>query len=124
MNAGGAVIKHFLEARAIDQQRQAGIEVDAAAAPGLDGTLLSAEAEVRLRQTLADMSVSIGPLFDAGAYTDALKRLAQLRAPVDAFFDDVMVMVDDAALRQARLSLLSDIRALFLGVADISKLQG
>ncbi len=103
--------------------RQAGITVEATTTLKVDGGLLSEEAEVRLRQTVADMSIVVAPLFDSGHYTDALKRLAQLRAPVDAFFDHVMVMVDDAALRQARLSLLSGIRALFLGVADISKLQ-
>jgi glycyl-tRNA synthetase beta chain len=103
--------------------RQAGIEVDAAATLKLDGSLLVEEAEVGLRQMVADMSVTVAPLFDSGHYTDALKRLAQLRTPVDAFFDHVMVMVDDDSLRQARLALLSGIRALFLGVADISKLQ-
>jgi glycyl-tRNA synthetase beta chain len=59
----------------------------------------------------------------AGNYTDALKELASLRAPVDTFFDQVMVMVDDEKLRGARLRLLADIHREFQQIADISLLQ-
>ncbi len=52
-----------------------------------------------------------------------LRRLAALRAPVDAFFDSVMVMVDDAARRRNRLALLGRLRRMFLEVADVSLLQ-
>ncbi len=55
-------------------------------------------------------------------YTEALSCLADLREPVDAFFDDVMVNVEDAALRDNRLNLLKLLRDLFLEVADISLL--
>jgi glycyl-tRNA synthetase beta chain len=55
-------------------------------------------------------------------YGQALQRLARLRAPVDAFFDGVMVMADDQALRNNRLALLAGLRALFLDIADISRL--
>jgi len=55
-------------------------------------------------------------------YTEALAGLAALRGPVDAFFDDVMVNADDAALRSNRLNLLKALRDLFLEVADISLL--
>ncbi|MCB1708960.1 MAG: hypothetical protein KDI10_09565, partial [Halioglobus sp.] len=55
-------------------------------------------------------------------YSAALACLAGLRAPVDAFFDDVMVNAEDAALRHNRLNLLKDLRDLFLQVADISLL--
>ena len=60
---------------------------------------------------------------DAGDYTSALKQLAALKEPVDVFFDTVMVMVDDAALRDNRLALLEKLRNLFLRVADLSRLQ-
>ncbi|MGB1139587.1 MAG: glycine--tRNA ligase subunit beta [Halioglobus sp.] len=58
----------------------------------------------------------------AGAYTEALASLAALREPVDAFFDDVMVNVDDESVRNNRLNLLKRLRDLFLEVADISQL--
>lgn len=54
---------------------------------------------------------------------DALVELAKLREPVDAFFDKVMVMVDDKELRLNRLTMLEKLRELFLRVADISLLQ-
>ena len=62
-------------------------------------------------------------MLDDRRYTEALQRLASLRQPVDTFFDDVMVMVDDAALRNNRLALLGELRALFLDIADISRLS-
>ncbi len=52
-----------------------------------------------------------------------LNELADLRDPVDRFFDDVMVMADDEAVRDNRLALLGELRALFLDVADISRLS-
>lgn len=91
------------------------------AGPNLE--LLRGDAEQQLTQRLADVTRSVQPLFDAGDYAPALKQLARLREPVDRFFEDVMVMVDDEALRAARLALLSQIRNLFLHVADISRLQ-
>jgi glycyl-tRNA synthetase beta chain len=63
------------------------------------------------------------PYFAAGNYQDALVELADLREPVDAFFDNVMVMAEDEAVRVNRLTLLSKLRELFLQVADISVLQ-
>jgi glycyl-tRNA synthetase beta chain len=57
------------------------------------------------------------------SYTEALQALAALREPVDRYFDDVMVMVDDEALKNNRLALLGALRALFLDVADISRLS-
>ncbi|MGI9308949.1 MAG: DALR anticodon-binding domain-containing protein, partial [Gammaproteobacteria bacterium] len=53
-------------------------------------------------------------------YTDALKQLATLRKPVDAFFDKVMVMDDDKIVRENRLSQLQQLRDLFLDIADLS----
>ena len=62
------------------------------------------------------------PILEEKEYADALTSLASLQGPVDDFFDDVMVMVDDKALRNNRLNLLWELRRLFLQVADISKL--
>jgi glycyl-tRNA synthetase beta chain len=69
------------------------------------------------------MSTAVLPLMEAGDYTAALKQLAGLRENVDAFFDQVMVMVDDDTLRANRLSLLQNLSKLFLRVADLSRLQ-
>jgi len=60
--------------------------------------------------------------FAARDFAGALKTLAQLRDDVDAFFNDVMVMADDLALRNNRLALLSSLHAMMNRVADISKL--
>ena len=60
---------------------------------------------------------------EAGRYHEALNRLADLREPVDAFFDQVLVMAEDAAIRDNRIALLNELSSLFLRVADFSKLQ-
>jgi len=62
------------------------------------------------------------PLFEQGDYTGYLKTFAILKSPVDAFFETVMVMVDDAELRKNRLALLAELRRAMNRVADISKL--
>ena len=62
------------------------------------------------------------PSFAKGDYTAALRAFAALRAPVDAFFDRVMVNADDVALRNNRLALLRDLHALMNQVADLSRL--
>ncbi|RSS03071.1 glycine--tRNA ligase subunit beta, partial [Acinetobacter baumannii] len=66
----------------------------------------------------------VEPLLAAKDYTAALSKLAALRAPIDAFFDGVMVMADDADLKANRLRLLAQLRNLFTAVADVSVLQG
>lgn len=80
-------------------------------------------AEQALAKALASLRDSVGAQFDRGEYTAGLKSLAALREPVDLFFDNVMVMADDAALRANRLALLQQLQALFLRVADLSRLQ-
>ena len=60
---------------------------------------------------------------DGCDYTAVLDKLANLRAPVDNFFDNVMVNAEDPALRQNRLAILNTLQGLFLQVADISVLQ-
>ena len=89
----------------------------------IDQTLFEAAAESALASQVAAREVDVRPLLQTGDYTEALKSLAQLRAPVDQFFDDVMVMTDNTAVRNNRLALLSSLQSLFLQVADISVLQ-
>lgn len=85
--------------------------------------LFEAEAESALASQVADREIDVRPLLQTGDYTGALKTLAQLRTSVDRFFDDVMVMSDDPAVRANRLALLASLQSLFLQVADISELQ-
>jgi glycyl-tRNA synthetase beta chain len=85
--------------------------------------LLAEPAEKALADAVAKLQAELAPLFAAGDYQPALTRLAALRPQVDAFFDQVMVMADDAAVKANRLALLAGLRALFLQVADISLLQ-
>jgi len=99
--------------------RQAGVDGAGEVKP----KLLAEEAEVALYGALESSSQALRPLLDARDYTEALRRLAALRGPVDRFFDDVLVMDDAAATRQNRLALLGRLRALFLDVADISQLS-
>ena len=88
----------------------------------VDNTLLTDNAEKALALSLAELASEVKPLQQDRDYTDVLKQLAKLRQPVDQFFDDVMVMVDDEDLRNNRLALLQQLRNLFLEVADISLL--
>ncbi|NLD06812.1 MAG: glycine--tRNA ligase subunit beta, partial [Lactobacillus sp.] len=81
------------------------------------------DAEKALFAELAKITPVVEPLFAAKDYTAALSALAALRAPVDAFFDGVMVMADDADLKANRLRMLAQLRGLFTAVADISVLQ-
>ncbi|CAL1239471.1 glycine--tRNA ligase subunit beta [Candidatus Methylocalor cossyra] len=80
--------------------------------------------ESRLLEAARAAKADILPLLHARDYTGALCRLSRLREVVDSFFDGVMVMAEDAALRQNRLGLLAIVEGLFLDIADISKLQG
>ncbi|MCG6656705.1 glycine--tRNA ligase subunit beta [Halomonas campisalis] len=84
--------------------------------------LLQDTAEKALYETLAARRDTVMPLFAKGHYREALDALASLRAPVDDFFDRVMVMADDEAVRDNRLALLATLQALFLEVADIALL--
>lgn len=86
--------------------------------------LLTEAAERELFKQLQSAESDTAPLFVAHNYQDALTRLAQLRGAVDAFFDGVMVMADDMAVRNNRLALLSRLRGVFLQVADLSRLPG
>ncbi|MEH0875302.1 glycine--tRNA ligase subunit beta [Pectobacterium cacticida] len=89
----------------------------------VDASVLKESAEITLATHLVVLRDKLTPLFAEGRYQEALVELASLREPVDAFFDQVMVMSEDASVRANRLTLLSQLRELFLQVADISVLQ-
>ena len=88
----------------------------------VDNSLLQDTAEQTLAEQVEAQADKVMPLFEQGDYASALSSLASLRAPVDNFFDEVMVMADDEAVRNNRLALLNRLRNLFLRVADISLL--
>ncbi|MCD1651969.1 glycine--tRNA ligase subunit beta [Halomonas meridiana] len=88
----------------------------------VEASLLQEAAEKALFEAVTASQQQVAPLFAAGDYQQALDTLATLREPVDAFFDQVMVMADDDAIRRNRLALLASLQALFLEVADISQL--
>ena len=80
-------------------------------------------AEKALAEAVLALRTEVQPLIAQGDYTAVLDKLANLRAPVDSFFDNVMVNAEDPALRQNRLAILNTLQGLFLQVADISVLQ-
>jgi glycyl-tRNA synthetase beta chain len=88
----------------------------------VDNALLQDSAEKALAEQVEEQARKVLPLFEQGDYASALSSLASLRKPVDTFFDEVMVMADDEAVRNNRLALLNRLRNLFLRVADISLL--
>ncbi|WP_318512609.1 glycine--tRNA ligase subunit beta [Photobacterium leiognathi] len=89
----------------------------------IDNSLLVEAAEKELAEKVTAVVTALEPVFAAGDYQTALTELASLREPVDAFFDNVMVMADDEKLKVNRLALLNLLRNQFLKVADISLLQ-
>jgi glycyl-tRNA synthetase beta chain len=89
----------------------------------IDENLLSDTAEVALKWSLGDVKQRADIAFEAGDYTASLKALAALKVPVDNFFNDVMVNVDDVKLRNNRLALLSQLHQAMNRVADLSKLS-
>ena len=89
----------------------------------VDDSRLVEPAEQALHQAIEAARSEVEPLVSSGDYAAALRRLAALREPVDRFFDEVMVMAEDPALRANRLALLGQLYSLFRRVADISRLQ-
>ena len=83
---------------------------------------LKEPAEKALLEAIRLTSAKAKPLYEKGDYTGYLKSFSVLKAPVDTFFENVMVMVDDDKLRRGRLALLHDLRESMNRVADISKL--
>jgi glycyl-tRNA synthetase beta chain len=107
-------------------KRIANILRKAAHPPGgsIDPALLRDPAEQVLGEQVLAVARKVEPMFAAREYTEALRLLAALRRAVDEFFDGVMVMADDPALRANRLALLGRIQSLFLHAADLSRLPG
>jgi len=89
----------------------------------VDETLLQEESETTLYRLVKQTEGAIKPLIADGKYNDALTHLSELKEPVDAFFEHVMVNADDDKVRINRLNLLFRLRQLFLEIADISLLQ-
>ncbi|MCA6059031.1 glycine--tRNA ligase subunit beta [Thalassolituus sp. ST750PaO-4] len=90
----------------------------------VDSALLAQAEEKTLTEQVAAKQQAVEPLMAQGDYSAALTELAGLRVAVDAFFDNVMVMADDEAVKNNRLALLKQLQGLFIGIADISLLQG
>jgi glycyl-tRNA synthetase beta chain len=89
----------------------------------INTALLSEDAEKVLAQQVAAKQIEVQPLLADAQYKEALASLADLRSAVDAFFDNVMVMADDDAVKNNRLALLKQLQGLFIAIADISLLQ-
>jgi glycyl-tRNA synthetase beta chain len=81
-------------------------------------------AEVNLFDAMRGLEDAVAAAVAQREYANALGRLAQLRPPVDAFFETVMVMDEDPRLRRNRLALLAQLHGLFIGIADLSRLPG
>ncbi|HJV92220.1 MAG TPA: glycine--tRNA ligase subunit beta [Azonexus sp.] len=98
-------------------------KVEGSVEANVEHALLKEAAEVALHDALVEVVPLADAAFVTGDYTESLQALAALRAPVDAFFDGVMVNVDDPALRANRLGLLAHLHAAMNRVADLSKLS-
>ena len=122
-------VSHFrnldsAEALAAANKRVSNILAKADAAIGeINLTACVEPAEKALAEVVLALRTEVQPLIAQGDYTTVLDKLANLRAPVDSFFDNVMVNAEDPALRQNRLAILNTLQGLFLQVADISVLQ-
>ena len=90
----------------------------------VDVESLKDPAEVRLFDAMHSLQEAVTTALGQREYANALGRLAQLRPPVDAFFEEVMVMDEDPRLRANRLALLAQLHGLFIGIADLSRLPG
>ena len=92
-------------------------------ADNVDEALLSEPAEQSLYASVLQAQTAVKPMLEQADYTQVLQTLASLDKPLTQFFDNVMVNSEDPALKNNRLALLKQVRALFLTVADISELQ-
>ncbi|MFQ5883292.1 MAG: DALR anticodon-binding domain-containing protein, partial [Candidatus Methylomirabilales bacterium] len=85
---------------------------------------LQEEAEKTLYREVKTLQGEVAGLTERGEYEDVLKRIATLRPAVDCFFNDVLVMAEDPALRENRLALLAETASLFSRIADFRQLAG
>jgi glycyl-tRNA synthetase beta chain len=93
------------------------------AVAAVDASLFSADAETNLFQLISTLTSTVAALTQNREYTSALTKLAALKDSVDNFFEDVMVMDDDMAVRTNRVNLLRALNQQFIQIADISLLQ-
>ena len=115
-NSGSESLGLELKNEAILKKSEATIE------PRVNTDLLQEPAEKALATALSSVKPKADAAFEAGDYTASLQALAALKAPVDAFFDNVMVNADDPALKANRLGLLATLHQAMNRVADLSKL--
>jgi len=99
------------------------LKKQAQAMNSVDQKLLQETAEKELFKQLQALKEGVAQLFSQGNYLEGLERLAELRPAVDLFFDQVMVMVDDVAVKNNRLALLDQLLQSFRLVADFSRIQ-
>jgi glycyl-tRNA synthetase beta chain len=126
-----AAVKTFKQAREAEALSAANKRVsnilakytDAISAKNINADLFDSETEIELAQQLEVKSQNVAKLYAEGQYDQVLLQLADLSVPIDNFFNNVMVMVEDKSQRENRILLLMKLRALFLQVADIALLQ-
>jgi glycyl-tRNA synthetase beta chain len=106
--------------RIVNILKKTSLQAEAAVNPGA----LTEDAERQLHRTLSEVRVPVEEAAAQRRYAQSLKALAALRAPVDEFFERVMVMDDNIERRNNRLALLRDVQRLLGGVADLSRLPG
>ncbi|HLW78778.1 MAG TPA: glycine--tRNA ligase subunit beta [Terriglobia bacterium] len=112
--AGAKRIRNILTKSATGNDFSAGMVDESKIEPGPEAELYAAYRSV---------SEEAGKLNAAGDYARALRAIATLRPPVDRFFDKVLVMAEDATVRQNRLRLLAQLNQLFSGIADLSQIE-
>ncbi len=98
-------------------------KAEGAVHPRVDATLLKENAEIALARALAEVGPEAEEAFARGDFAHSLQSLAALKAPVDTFFNDVMVNAEDPALKANRLGLLATLHVAMNRVADISRLS-
>jgi glycyl-tRNA synthetase beta chain len=125
-----AAVQRFLElpaaaSLAATNKRIANILRQAGGAPeqALDRERIREPAERALLDAVLGHEAEVVPMLERGDYQSALTTLAELKAPVDRFFDEVLVMTEDPAERANRLALLARLSTLFLHTADLSHIQ-
>ena len=125
-----AAVQHFAQMDAAESLAAANKrinnllkKVEGEIAETVDTALFEGDAETNLWNALEQLRENVSNQIASHDYNSAMESLATIRPQVDAFFDGVMVMADDAAVRNNRLALLNQIYQLFLQVADISRLS-
>lgn len=98
-------------------------KIESSTAVKITPALLKEPAEITLHEKLLEIEKQTAPLIQKDKFQEALSKMALLQAPLDDFFDTVMVNAEDISLKQNRQALLKQIRLLFLQIADISFLQ-